>query len=123
MLSARPNVRDVTHRDRRVGWLSRTATTYGWLLHAYLLMGNHDHVFVETPEAKLSAEIKSRESPRRRWRDRDMAESRQCVWQRSIARQGRARRRPELSSKQGDLPIAVRIPCVWALYFGCSRSL
>lgn len=48
-------VRDDMDRDRWVRWLSRTVQTYGWHLHAYVLMSNHYHVFVETPEANLSA--------------------------------------------------------------------
>jgi len=35
--------------------MSRTVETYGWHLHAFVLMSNHDHLFVETPEANLSA--------------------------------------------------------------------
>jgi REP element-mobilizing transposase RayT len=27
----------------------------GWRLHAYVLMGNHDHFMLETPEANLVA--------------------------------------------------------------------
>ncbi len=41
--------------ERRLDWLRRTVETYGWLVHAFALMPNHDHVFVETPQANLSA--------------------------------------------------------------------
>ncbi|MBN1343264.1 MAG: transposase [Phycisphaerae bacterium] len=48
-------VKDDVDRRRRVDWLGRTVETYGWRLHAFVLMDNHDHLFVETPEANLSA--------------------------------------------------------------------
>jgi putative transposase len=51
----RPIVRDDADREKRLDWLRRTIETYGWRLHAFTLMNNHDHLFVETPEAKLSA--------------------------------------------------------------------
>ena len=38
-----------------VDWLRRTVETYRWRLHAFVLMTNHDHLFVETPEPNLSA--------------------------------------------------------------------
>ena len=34
---------------------SARVETYGWRLHAFVLMNNHEHLFVETPEANLSA--------------------------------------------------------------------
>ena len=48
-------VRDDADREKRLDWLRRTVETYGWRLHAFALMRNHDHLFVETPEANLSA--------------------------------------------------------------------
>jgi REP-associated tyrosine transposase len=48
-------VRDDADRQRRLDWLERTVETYGWRLHAFVLMTNHEHLFVETPEANLSA--------------------------------------------------------------------
>jgi REP element-mobilizing transposase RayT len=48
-------VRDDADRAKRIDWLRRTVETYGWHLHAFVLMTNHDHLFVETPEANLSA--------------------------------------------------------------------
>ena len=48
-------VRDDADRQRRLDWLERTVQTHGWLLHAFVLMNNHDHLFVETPEPNLSA--------------------------------------------------------------------
>ncbi|NQU22901.1 MAG: transposase [Candidatus Nealsonbacteria bacterium] len=47
-------VRDDADRHKRLDWLRRTVETYGWRLHAFVLMNNHDHLFVETPEANLS---------------------------------------------------------------------
>ena len=48
-------VRDDADRHKRLDWLRRTVEIYGWRLHAFVLMNNHDHLFVETPEANLSA--------------------------------------------------------------------
>lgn len=48
-------VRDDADRHRRLDWLRRTVEVYGWRVHAFALMSNHDHLFVETPEANLSA--------------------------------------------------------------------
>lgn len=48
-------VLDDADRHRRLDWLRRTVETYGWRLHAFVLMRNHDHLFVETPEPNLSA--------------------------------------------------------------------
>lgn len=43
-------------RDRRVfvSVLADAIGRYGWRLHAYVLMGNHYHLLVETPEPNLS---------------------------------------------------------------------
>ena len=48
-------VRDDKDRQRRLDWLGRTVETYSWQLHAFVLMTNHEHLFVETPEPNLSA--------------------------------------------------------------------
>ena len=48
-------VRDDADHQRRFDWLARMVQTYGWHLHAFVLMGNHEHLFVETPEPNLSA--------------------------------------------------------------------
>jgi putative transposase len=48
-------VRDDADRQRRLDWLERTVETYGWRLHAFVLMTNHEHLFLETPEPNLSA--------------------------------------------------------------------
>ena len=46
----RPVVRDDADRVRRLDWLRRAVGTYGWRLHAFALLDNHEHLFVETPE-------------------------------------------------------------------------
>ncbi len=46
--------RDDPDRDRFVSILGRTVSLFGWRLHAYVLMGNHYHLLVETPEPTLS---------------------------------------------------------------------
>jgi putative transposase len=51
----RPIVRDDADRQRRLDWLQRTVETYGWWLHAFTLLTNHEHLFLEMPEANLSA--------------------------------------------------------------------
>ncbi len=51
----RPIVTNDVDRHRRLDWLRRTVETYGWRLHAFVLMDNHEHLFVETPEPNLSA--------------------------------------------------------------------
>ena len=48
-------VLDDADREKRLDWLRRTVETYGWRLHAFALMRNHDHLFFETPEPNLSA--------------------------------------------------------------------
>jgi putative transposase len=48
-------VRDDRDRQKWIDWLRRAVETYGWRLHAFVLMGNHHHLFVETPEPNLSA--------------------------------------------------------------------
>ena len=46
--------------DRRffLQTLSEACTRTGWRVHAWVLMGNHYHLFIETPEANLSAGMK-----------------------------------------------------------------
>lgn len=43
-------------RDRRwlLTGLTQVVARYGWICHAYCLMGNHFHLMVETPHANLS---------------------------------------------------------------------
>lgn len=51
----KPIVRDDRDRAKRLEWLQRTIDTCGWHLHAFVLLTNHEHLFVETPEPNLSA--------------------------------------------------------------------
>jgi REP element-mobilizing transposase RayT len=46
--------RDDADRREFLTVLGRTVSIYGWRLHAYVLMGNHYHLLVETPEPTLS---------------------------------------------------------------------
>ena len=48
-------VRDDADRQSRLRWVERTVETYGWRLHAFVVMTNHEHLFVETPEPNLAA--------------------------------------------------------------------
>jgi len=48
-------VRDDADREKRLEWLRRTVETYGWRLHAFVQMTNHEHLFVQTPEPNLAA--------------------------------------------------------------------
>jgi REP element-mobilizing transposase RayT len=50
-------VRDDADRQKRLDWLRRTVKVYGWRLHAFVLMTDHDHLFGETPQANLSARM------------------------------------------------------------------
>jgi len=36
-------------------WLERVCASHGWRVHAWVLMGNHFHLLLETPEPNLSA--------------------------------------------------------------------
>ena len=50
-----PIVRDDTDRQRLASVLEKTVETTGWRLHAFVLMDNHYHLLLETPEPNLSA--------------------------------------------------------------------
>jgi REP element-mobilizing transposase RayT len=54
--------RDVFEDDRdRLKWLDRMEEVcgkYGWRVHAYVLMGNHFHLLLETPQPNLVAGMK-----------------------------------------------------------------
>jgi len=50
----RPIVRNDKDCTKRIEWLRRTVETYGWRIHAFVLMPNHDHLFLETPRPNLS---------------------------------------------------------------------
>ncbi len=38
-----------------IKWLSRVCDSHGWRVLAWVLMGNHFHLLLETPEANLTA--------------------------------------------------------------------
>jgi putative transposase len=46
---------DDDDRERFLGTLGEVCERTGWLLHAYVLMGNHYHWLLETPKANLVA--------------------------------------------------------------------
>ncbi len=46
--------RDDEDRERFLTTLGRVVQTFRWRVHAYVLMGNHYHLLVETPEPTLS---------------------------------------------------------------------
>jgi len=48
-------VRDDADREKRLDCLRRPVETHDWRLHAFVLMNNHEHLFVQTPRANLSA--------------------------------------------------------------------
>ena len=48
---------DDADRRRRLDWLARVVGQHGWKLHAFCLMTNHEHLFVETPQPNLSVEM------------------------------------------------------------------
>ena len=59
-VTARGNDRALVFRDdedRRafLAMLGRVVTGYGWLCHAYCLMGTHFHLLLTTPHANLAA--------------------------------------------------------------------
>jgi REP element-mobilizing transposase RayT len=60
---------DVVHRDREVftDMLAAVVREYGWLVHAYCLMGNHFHLVVETPQANISAGMQWLKGQYARW--------------------------------------------------------
>lgn len=46
--------RDDTDRERFVLMLSQTVTRFGWRLFAWVLMSNHYHLLIQTPQPNLS---------------------------------------------------------------------
>jgi REP element-mobilizing transposase RayT len=46
--------RDDEDRERFLTIVGRVVRTFRWRVHAYVLMGNHYHLLVETPEPTLS---------------------------------------------------------------------
>jgi len=49
---------DDADRKKRLAWLERVVGEFGWTLHAFCLMTNHEHLFVQTPHANLGPGIK-----------------------------------------------------------------
>ena len=54
-IERRDIVADDRDRVRWLHWLERAVDTYGWQLHAFVLMNNHLHLLVGTPRANVSA--------------------------------------------------------------------
>ena len=50
--------RDETDRKFFLKALGEVCGMTGWRVHAWVLMSNHYHLFIETPEANLSAGMK-----------------------------------------------------------------
>ena len=46
---------DDLDRERFLELLDDVVKRFGWICHAYCLMGNHYHLVIETPDANLSA--------------------------------------------------------------------
>lgn len=53
-----PIYKDDQDRKRFLETLAESCQKTGWLIHAYVLMGNHYHLLIETPEANLVAGMK-----------------------------------------------------------------
>ncbi len=58
-MTSRGNARQAIYRDdldreAQLGTIDRVVERYGWICHAYCLMGNHFHLLVETPKPNLS---------------------------------------------------------------------
>ena len=54
----RPIFRDNADRKLWLETLGEACLKTGWRVHAYVLMGNHYHLLLETPEPNLSAGMK-----------------------------------------------------------------
>ena len=50
--------KDDVDRNAWLERLGRCCEKYGWRVHAWVLMGNHFHILIETPEANLVAGMK-----------------------------------------------------------------
>ena len=50
--------RDDRDRDVFLDTLSEACQRQGWIIHAYVLMGNHYHLLLETPEPNLIVGMK-----------------------------------------------------------------
>jgi len=54
-----------TRRRRWLGILGEACIKTGWRVHAFVLMGNHSHLLLETPKANPVAGMKCTACPRR----------------------------------------------------------
>ena len=59
---------DDLDRRRWLETLGEAVEKTGWQIHAYVLMGNHYHLLLETPEANLV--VGTKESGRELWKAR-----------------------------------------------------
>ncbi len=50
--------RDDTDRERFLETLTEVCARTGWIIHAYVLMSNHYHILLETPEPNLIVGMK-----------------------------------------------------------------
>lgn len=50
--------RDVPDLEAFLKCLGQASEKTGWLIHAYVLMGNHYHLLLETPRGNLVAGMK-----------------------------------------------------------------
>ena len=57
-IERRAIVRDDADRQRWLGWLRQIVETHARRLHAFVLMTDHHHLFVGTPEPNLAEETK-----------------------------------------------------------------
>ena len=49
-----PIYKDDKDRETFLELLGSVVSRYGWICHAYCLMGNHYHLLIETPDGNLS---------------------------------------------------------------------
>jgi len=88
---------DCKHFLHRLG---QVCESHGWLIHAWVLMGNHSHLLLETPEPNLVLGMKALREPF------SMAWNRQCT-RRGHVFQGRYKSIPV--SAATDSPYCFRI--------------
>ena len=55
-------LKDISDRKRFLETLEEACQKTGWVIHAYMLMGNHYHLLAETPEGNLVAGMKRLQS-------------------------------------------------------------
>jgi putative transposase len=62
-----PIYRDDADRFAFLRMLARVVDRFGWVCHAYCLMGNHYHLVVETPRPNLPTGMQQLNGPYARW--------------------------------------------------------